>query len=86
LRPPRIFIKNGYTSSFFVTQHDEFTEAIIALLEPIAVCIGCDSLPLLDARDTCKGGDFFQLFFAAEVVANIVEIYLPLRCSIGVFD
>ena len=44
-----------------------------------------NNLPVWYTYQTAKIGDFFQLFFAAEVVANIVKQNSAMIVRVGVF-
>ncbi|MNJ55773.1 hypothetical protein D3C77_512910 [compost metagenome] len=48
--------------------------------------IRCNFLPLLDTSHATEAQDLLQLFFTAEVIANVVEIDFAVGLRFGVFN
>jgi hypothetical protein len=56
------------------------------LFEPVTVRVGDYLLPVRNTRNTGVADDLLKLFFAAEVVANVVEIDLAVAFRFGILD
>src|SRR5690606_12356572 len=65
---------------------NEQLKAFITLPEPVAMFIRADPLPLLDPSHACVVSDLLQLFFLAEIVANVMEINLAVLFSGRILD
>ena len=61
-----------------------FAKCFVALVEPIAVGIGGESLPATRRSYACDAfvlSDECEFLFALEVIANMMKVNLPLLCG-----
>src|SRR5690606_12391990 len=70
----------------FVAHDEELLEAAVTLFQPVAVSVRRNGSPFLDARDAGMPRYLLQLFLAAQVVADILEMNLTVLSGLRVFD
>ena len=57
----------------FVSKRDEAAENIIALIEPVALCVGADMRPVHGRiEDAALFGNDGKFFFPAQIISDVV--------------
>lgn len=71
----------------FVSKRDEAAENIIALIEPVALCVGADMRPVHGRiEDAALFGNDGKFFFPAQIISDVVILDKGLARMAGLFD
>ena len=71
----------------FVSKSNEAAENIIALIEPVTLCVGADMRPVHGRiEDAALFGNDGKFFFSAQIIADVVILNKRLARMAGLFD